>query len=156
MISNLTALALDELTPEHIAELNPAALMSLQKEVEDAQAAWKKRADRLQEGLHKKFNDRATEVRHAKDEDTGTVNLTDDGHFIKCELQKRVEWDQSVLATLRSRIAAAGQNPDIYMQPEYKIAEASYKTWPKDEQEEFKKARTVKTNKPKYTITAAK
>lgn len=156
MISNLTVVALDELTDENIAELTPTALESLQKEIDEQTALWKKRADKLQSGLHLKYSERATEARHAKGNDTGTVNLTDVDRIVKCELSKKVEWDQAALATLRARIAAAGQNPDVYMTTEYKIAEAAYATWPEDERAEFLKARTVKPQKPKYIIQPKK
>ena len=155
-ISNLTVVALDELDDAAIAELTPTALETLQKEIDEQSALWKKRNDKLQAGLHAKYNERATAERHKKGNDTGTINLTDVDRIVKCELSKKVEWDQEVLAAIRVRISNAGQNPDVYMTPEYKIAEAAYATWPADERAEFAKGRTVKPQKPKYTILPKK
>ncbi len=152
MRSNITAAIIDEITAEQLSETPARELMALQTEVDAAVTLWKTRLDKLQEGLDKKFGAEATKERHAGSRDTGTINLKDDGLSIKCELSKRVKWDQEVLATIRMRIAGSGQNPDIYMQPEYKIKEAAYSTWPPAERAEFDKARTVSTDKPKYTV----
>jgi hypothetical protein len=72
---------------------------------------------------------------------------------IACELQKKVEWDQPQLEALWDKIAAAGDNPAVYMQRELKIKEAAYTGWPDNIKSTFSPARTVKPQKPKFTIS---
>lgn len=152
MKSNRNVNILDEFTAEEIAELTSVELMVFQTEIDAAVALWKSRLEKLQEGFDKKFGEAATTLRHAGGKDTGSVTVIDDGLSVKCDLSKRVKWDQEVLSSIRQRIAAASQNPDIYMQTEYKIKEAAYYSWPPHERAEFDKARTVTADKPKYTV----
>lgn len=86
--------------------------------------------------------------------DTGTVTFDRDDRKIEAKREKGVNWDQQMLATLWSRIEAAGDSAAVYMtrEVEYKIKEAAYKDWPDDVRTEFDPARTVKPGATKFTF----
>jgi hypothetical protein len=150
---NISAGMLDELDLDAAAAMPAVDLMLIQGEIAAASALWKARNDALQAALDIKYRAQAGAARLAKGVDTGTVHLDDGELEIDCELRKKVEWDQPKLEALWSRIAAAADDPAVYMQRELKIGEAVYNSWPEKVSEAFKPARTVKPEKPKYTIT---
>lgn len=150
---NVSAVMLDELTGEQVAALSLADLRALQIEVDIATAIWKARLENLQAGLDKKYGEAAAALRLADGKDTGTVHIPEGGLDIACELQKKVEWDQSQLEGLWTKIAAAGDDPAVYMQRELKIKEATFTGWPEGVKAAFSPARTVKPQKPKYIIS---
>lgn len=150
--SNVNAAALEDFTDDQISELGNDVLLELQREIDREIDVWKKRLNKLQSGLHKKFGESATTLRTAAGKDTGTVHVNSDGVDITCAMQKRVEWDQEKLADEYRIIHAAGQNPLIYMTLEYKVPEAVYDNFPPEVRNRFFAARTVKPSTPKYTI----
>lgn len=150
--SNSGAIQLDELTDDQVSEFGNKELLELQREIDREADVWKRRLDKLQSGLDKKFGPLAVAKRNASGNDTGTVHVDSDGTDITCELQKRVEWDQEKLDAEYRLIHAAAQNPLLYMTIEYKIPEAVYNNFPPDVKARFLPARTVKPGKPKYTI----
>jgi hypothetical protein len=150
---NISAAMLDEMDLETAAAMSAGDLMLIQGEIAAAVALWKARSDALQASLDIKYKAQAGAARLAKGQDTGTVHLDDSGLEVDCELRKKVEWDQSKLEALWNRIASAGDDPAVYMQRELKIGEAVYNAWPDAVVAEFRPARTVKPEKPKYTIT---
>lgn len=72
-----------------------------------------------------------------KDEPFGVVTIGD----VKFTVAKKVEWDQSQLATLYKEI---GETAPEYMDTVYKVKEAAFKNWPSAIQDAFIPARTIK------------
>lgn len=151
--SNVTASMIDESSLDDIAGLKVVDQRALQIEIEKAEALWKARREALQAALDIKYGARATELRHGKGQDTGTVNIADDTLSVACELRKKVEWDQPQCEALWQRIAAAKDDPRVYMKLEYKISETAFNGWPANIKTAFEPARTVKPEKPKYIIS---
>lgn len=150
---NISAAMLDEMDIDAVSQMPIGDLSEIAKEIEIAAALWKARNDALQAALDTRYGERATALRLAEGKDTGTVHIDDSGLDITCELRKKVEWDQSKLETLSNRIAAAGDDPAVYMQIERKIKEATFSGWPEKVQAAFSPARTVKPERPKYVFS---
>lgn len=85
----------------------------------------------------------------AKPEPYGTVNTVEDGFKIAANVEKKVTWDQDILARLYESL----DKPDEYIKVEFSLSEAKYKAWPSDIQQRFIKARTVKPGNMKITLT---
>lgn len=151
--SNISAAAIDELTADQIAEMSIADLYAIQDEIGEAETLWGKRKEALRFALDKRIGEKAAAQRLAAGKDTGVVHITDGDLSIECSLSKRVKWDQKKLAELHARITAAGDDPTVYMQAEYKIAEKAYAPWSDAIKKAFDPARTVTTDKAKYTIS---
>ena len=78
----------------------------------------------------------------------GTHHKEIDGVKIKCVNQKKVEWDEKLLAQKYSDMVANNVDPSPYIKHEnvYKLLETSYKNWSEEWQEAFADARTEKSS----------
>ena len=69
------------------------------------------------------------------------------------DLAKRVEWDQTELATLVAAIRAEDGDPSEYVDTAYKVPERKYAAWPRHIRTAFERARTVKSGRPSFKLT---
>lgn len=83
-----------------------------------------------------------------KDEPFGTVRVGD----LKFDVKKTVIWDQDKLGAIHKDIVENGADPGEYMVTNYKVREAAFKNWPKDLQDAFIGARTVKAGAVKLIV----
>jgi len=135
-----------------IAALPAPLLALLQEEAEEASKAARHLADWLNGAIALRYGERAAAARRAEGKDTGTVRLDDGEVTVIADLTKRVDWDQSELATLIAAIRAEDGDPTEYVDTPYKVPERKYAAWPRHIRTAFERARTVKTGKPTYRL----
>ena len=87
---------------------------------------------------------------------TGTHHHQDNGFDIKVTIPKRVEWDQAALAGAVETIKGWGENPAEYVDTRITVQERRFDAWPSAVRDLFEPARTVKTGKPQFAVSAAK
>jgi len=71
-----------------------------------------------------------------------------DGFKVTTNIDKKVLWDNEKLM----RIYETLKNPDDYINVKMDVSESKYKAWPKELQDKFIDARTVKPGSMKITI----
>lgn len=130
-----------------IAALPASVLALLQDEAEDSVKAARFLADWLNGAISLRYGERAAAARLAEGKDTGTVRFDDGDCTIVADLPKKVEWDQSKLATLVSAIRAEDGDPTEYVDTVIRVPERKYAAWPRHIRTAFERARTVKTGK---------
>ena len=112
----------------------------------------KAHSDRLQAALHACFGAEAAFARRAEDKLTGTITLAVEGSKVRCDLPKKVEWDQRRLAEAVEMVRSWGEPVGDYVTIEYKVSETAYAAWPSSIRAVFEPARTVSAGKPTYKI----
>ncbi|MEI4196540.1 hypothetical protein [Roseovarius sp. E0-M6] len=140
------------LSPQEIAGLPVELLAVLQREIEERLKRDKAAKTRLDAALTVRYATRAAEERQAQAKDTGTVRFDDGDFTVVADLPKRVEWDQSRLASMVERIRAAEDDPSQYVDIAFKVPERKYAAWPDAIRQGFEPARTVKTGALKVEI----
>jgi len=143
---------LPDLTVQDIAQLPVELLAILQHEIDARLKRDKAAKARLDGALTFRYGDWAAEERQAAGKYTGTVRFDDGDFTVTADLPKRVEWDQSQLATMVERIRAAGDDPAQYVDIAFKVPERKYAAWPDAIRAGFEPARTVKTGTLKVEI----
>lgn len=83
-----------------------------------------------------------------KDDPFGTIYVGD----LKFNAPKSVIWDQEKLGAIHADIVQSGADPSQYMVTSYKVKESAFKNWPKDLQDAFIDARTVKAGAVKLVL----
>ena len=136
-----------------IAALPAAVLALLQQEAEESVKAARQLADWLNGAIALRYGDRAAAARRAEGKDTGTIRLDDDEVMVIADLTKRVDWDQSELATLVAAIRAEDGDPAEYVDTVFRVPERKYAAWPRHIRTAFERARTVKSGKPTYRLS---
>lgn len=86
----------------------------------------------------------------------GTAHRSDGEYDIKITLPKRVEWSQPELAKAIDTIKGWGEDPAEYVETTIKVQERKFDAWPSAIRDLFEPARTVKTGKPKFEVSASK
>ena len=135
-----------------IAALPGDQLALLKQDADERLRAAKNLSDWLDGAIALKYGDQAQDARRVEGKDTGTVRLQDGAVTVVCDLPKRVDWDQAMLASLVERIRADGADPAEYVDIAFSVPERKYTAWPKDIRQEFESARTVRTGKPKFRL----
>jgi len=136
-----------------IAALPAPLLALLQEEAEEASKAARHLADWLNGAIALRYGERAAAARRTEGKDTGTVRLDDGEVTVVSDLAKRVEWDQTELATLVAAIRAEDRDPSEYVDTAYKVPERKYAAWPRHIRTAFERARTVKSGRPSFKLT---
>jgi len=122
---------------------------------EDARAgldAANRMRDWIEGTIALRYQQRAVGARAAAGKDTGTVRFQDGAVEIVVDLPKKVEWDQTRLATLSEQIRTGGEDPGEYVEVSFKVSERAYAAWPERIRLAFEPARTVRTGKPTYRL----
>ena len=135
-----------------IAELPAPMFALLQDEAEEAVKAARHLADWLNGAIALRYGDRAAAARRAEGKDTGTIRLDDGEVTVIADLTKRVDWDQSELATLIAAIRAEDGDPAEYVDTVFRVPERKYAAWPRHIRTAFERARTVKTGRPTFRL----
>ena len=135
-----------------IALLPVDLLAAMQREIDAAAKQMKAVTARFNTALEVRFATRAAEVRSASGKDTGTVRFDEGDFTIVADLPKRVDWDQTRLATLAEQIRTGGEDPGEYVEISFKVPERAYVAWPEAIRQGFEPARTVKTGTLKIDL----
>jgi len=145
-MNRIEATAIDSMDESELAEENGDTLYHFQIRVNDEIALWRKRKEKLDDALRRKYSHRSRAERN--EGDSGTVHFSDTSVMVRAEARKTVYWDQKVLSNIRKNIADSGDDPMawIVIKEELRIPEASWNRWGRDswQQKTFIDARTVK------------
>jgi hypothetical protein len=148
MASNYSLAAIDEMNPDQIADLGPDVLADLCEQLVAGAAQLQVRSDKIQAGLDARYGGALVVERDKAKKDFGSVQVEDGEWQVKQTLKKAVVWDQAGLTKLAASIAAAGDDPKVFITEEtkttLKVSETSYESWPDDIKAAFQPYRTVK------------
>jgi hypothetical protein len=136
-----------------IAALPAPMLALLQDEADEAAKSARTLADWLNGVVALRYADRAAAARRAEGKDTGTIRFDDGEVTVIADLNKKVDWDQTELATLVAAIRAEDGDPAEYVDTVFRVPERKYAAWPRHIRTAFERARTVKTGRPTYRLT---
>lgn len=135
-----------------VAALPSDVLFQLKNDAADLLSAAKAIVEQIDRALELKYASEAQSQRLAAGKDTGVVHISDGAVRVTADLPKKVEWDQSKLAEIVSRIAAAGDNPAEYVEISYRVSESKFSAWPQMLRDQFAPARTLKIGKPGFRL----
>jgi hypothetical protein len=135
-----------------VASLPADQLALLQDEAEEVLRATKASKTRIDDALMAKYADAAAALRRAAGKDTGIVRIQDGPVTVVADLSKRVDWDQTTLASLVEQIKTDGDDPTEYVDIAFKVSERKYNSWPNHVQAAFQDARTVRTGKESFKL----
>lgn len=144
---------LTELSVAQLAALPAAQLAEVQHNLEQLQDWTKQAKAKLDAALVRRFSDLERAARAESGKDFGTVHFSDGPLRITADQPKRVSWDQSQLAAIAQRIAAAGERVEDYLDVEFSVSESRFNNWPVALRSQFGAARTVKPGKPSFRLT---
>ncbi|ABK45153.1 hypothetical protein Mmc1_2657 [Magnetococcus marinus MC-1] len=136
-----------------LAELSPEQLANLQQQAAKAVESAKLTKEFLEGVISRRYADKADLLRKEAGKDFGTVRFIDGDVQVTAELPKRPHWDQKRLSDLFDRIRKAGEDPQEYMDVDYKVPESKFKAWPSQIRSAFEGARTVKAGKPTFKLS---
>ena len=145
--------ALRQMPVSDIIALPAEHLALLQTDAREALDAAKRMQDWIEAAIALRYEQCAVGARAAAGKDTGTVRFQDGAVEIVVDLPKKVEWDQTRLATLSEQIRTGGEDPSEYVEVSFKVSERAYAAWPERIRAAFEPARTVRTGKPAYRLT---
>jgi len=144
---------LDELTKMDLQQVAALPLMHLAmlfEDVAELEAAVKTHKGRLEDAMALRFAEKAATERKAKNKDTGSVTIKEDGFSITCDLPKTVTWDETGLAMVETTLAGMGEPAGEYVKIKRTVSESGYNNWPSSLKALFLPFRTVGTGKPTY------
>jgi hypothetical protein len=139
-----------------VSKLEPIQLFNLLTEVQGYLEKYKKLKDWLQGAIALKYQEKIRAKRIRLGKDSGVVSLEDEKITVRCDLPKRVEWDQEKLFQISLRLMSEGRDIDEYIGIEYKVLEHKYKGWDELTKAMFDEARTVVVGKPEYSLSLNK
>jgi len=154
-MTELTVLP-DRLTALSVADLAalPATqLVEIVRNLDELLGWHKQQRAKVDAALDRSYAERIQSVRADAGKDFGTVHIDDGGIRITVDLPKRVSWDQTKLAAIAQRIAAAGEKVEDFIDVDYAVSESRFNNWPPTLREQFASARTVKPGKPTFRLT---
>ncbi len=135
-----------------VIDLPAEHLALLQEEARSRLDIAKRALDWIEGAIAMRYEQRAIGARAAAGKDTGTVRFQDGNVEVTADLPKRVEWDQSRLTALTEQIRAGGEDPDVFVEVSFKVAERAYAAWPDRIRAAFEPARTVRTGRATYRL----
>ena len=135
-----------------VAALPADQLALLQDEADEALRIAKASKVRIDDALVTKYADETAVLRRAAGKDTGAVRVQDGPVTVVADLSKRVDWDQTTLASLVERIKSDGDDPTEYVDIAFKVSERKYNAWPNHIKAAFQDARTVRTGKESFKL----
>ena len=143
---------LERLSIGEIADMPAALLLALQDEAAAESARVKRLKDRFEAALAQRYGAATEAERSGQGKTSGTVRIEDAGVVVIADLPKKVSWDQERLAAMASRMRAAGDNPEDYLEIAYRVPERRFSAWPEVLREGFADARHETTAKPTYRL----
>lgn len=144
----LTALSVADL-----AALPTTQLAEIVRNLDDLLTWHKQQRAKVDAALDQSYAERIHKVRADAGKDFGTVHIDDGAVRVTVDVPKRVSWDQTKLAAIAQRIAAAGDRVEDYIDIEFSIPESRFNALPPAWRDQFASARTVKPGKPTFRLT---
>ncbi len=146
----LTALSVADL-----AALPAPQLAEIVRNLDDLLTWHKQQRAKVDAALDQSYAERIQKVRADAGKDFGTVHIDDGAVRVTVDVPKRVSWDQTKLAAIAQRIAAAGEKVEDFIDVDYAVSESRFNNWPPSLREQFASARTVKPGKPTFRLTTS-
>lgn len=146
---------LAELSVAQLAALSPQQKILLARQLDQAGEWLKQVRARFDTALEQTYGDRIRTARAEAGKDFGVVHVVDTHVRLSVDVSKRVSWDQTQLAVVAKRIAAAGEPVEEFIDVAYSISESRFLNWPSTLRTQFESARAVKPGKPTYRLSAA-
>lgn len=144
---------LTSLSVADLAALPPTQLGEIVHHLDELLTWHKQQRAKVDAALDSVYAERLQRVRADAGKDFGTVHIDDGEVRVSVDVPKRVAWDQSKLATIAQRIAAAGEKVEDFISVDYAVSESRFNNWPPALREQFATARTVKPGKPTFRLT---
>ena len=144
----LTALSVADL-----AALPTTQLAEIVRNLDDLLTWHKQQRAKVDAALDQSYAERIQKVRADAGKDFGTVHIDDGAVRVTVDVPKRVSWDQTKLAAIAQRLAAAGDRVEDYIDIEFSIPESRFNALPPAWRDQFASARTVKPGKPTFRLT---
>jgi len=124
----------------------------LQDDLAEAKANFQRQTAALQRLFDTRYADTAEGER---ENETGVVYITEGDWTIRCEVRKRVDWNQDALNAILDEIERNGENAEDYATFKAFVPENNFKRWPKPIREKFEPARRVIGSSPSYSMRRA-
>jgi hypothetical protein len=144
----LTALSVADL-----AALPTTQLAEIVRNLDDLLTWHKQQRAKVDAALDQSYAERIQKVRADAGKDFGTVHIDDGAVRVTVDVPKRVSWDQTKLAAIAQRIAAAGDKVEDYIDIEFSIPESRFNALPPAWRDQFAPARTVKPGKQSFKLS---
>lgn len=136
---------MNKVLSNHVSIEDIAVLLNESEQLENEAKLKKVKATALLQSYH---GSEFETLLKAKPEPFGVVNVMDGDFKVYATVDKKVTWDQDILAKLYESF----DKPDEYIKVSFEVSEAKYKAWPSNIKERFIKARTVKPGNMKITL----
>ncbi|RQS20682.1 hypothetical protein [Burkholderia sp. Bp8998] len=153
-MSDMTILPADlmAMSVAQIAALPAAQKAAIHRNLIDASEWIKATRTKFDAALDAAYGEQARNALRDSGRDYGTTHVSDGPLRITFELPRRVSWDQQRLSEMASRLTAAGERIEDYLDVEFSIAESRFNNWPPALREQFSPARTTKPGKPAFRL----
>lgn len=145
---------LSALSVADLAALPATQMAEIVRNLDELLAWHKQQRAKVDAALDQSYAERIQRARADAGKDFGTVHIEDAGIRVSVDVPKRVSWDQTKLAAIAQRIAAAGEKVEDFLDVDYAVSESRFNNWPPALREQFAGARTVKPGKPTFRLTA--
>lgn len=156
MSNRCTLEQLRGMTVEQACALPVDQIAALLEDVTDLKADAKRLDDLLHMTMLHRFGPEADALRKEQGKDTGTVTVLSGDFAIKCDLPKKIEWDDDALADAEAKLRDMGENPTEYIVVKRAVKESAYNGWPSSLRSMFEPARTVSAGKPTFKVERAR
>jgi hypothetical protein len=144
----LTALSVADL-----AALPATQLAEIVRNLDELLTWHKQQRAKVDAALDRCYAERIQQARADAGKDFGKVHIDDGGIRVTVDVPKRVSWDQTKLAAIAQRIAAAGEQVEDFIDLDYSVSESRFNNWPPTLREQFAAARTIKPGKPTFSLS---
>jgi hypothetical protein len=128
----------------------------LWQEHDAAEKVAKKAKARIQEILHKRFEEMANSCYAEKGQQTGKVSWGVGSYKVAQNRKKTVTLKKDKTDAVIASMERMGLNPDDYIKVSYSTNEKEFKKWPREIQNLFEDARVINIAKPVYSLEEIK
>ncbi len=109
--------------------------------------------DWLEAAIAHKYVYKATSIRTELEQDFGFVQFEDGRVKVTSEVHKAVTWDQKKLSAIAQTILEQGEQPESFMEVNYKVPDDRFDQWPEVIQNAFRPALSIKPGTPTYQLS---
>jgi hypothetical protein len=155
MSNRITIAQMEQMPIREIARL-PVEQLSLLVEDVAEQKQQVKLWDWLNGALALRYSEQSKAARTEAGKDSGTVRLSDGPFEVVANLPKKPKWSAPKLREAVATVKGWGEDPEEYVDVEYKVPEAKYKAWPSAIRDVFAPARTLETGKETFKFQPKK
>lgn len=156
MSNRITISEMEKMPIRAIADLPVEQLSMLAEDIAEQKAQVKLWEEWLNGALTLRYADQTKAARAAGGKDSGTVRLDDGMYEVVANLPKKPKWSAAELRKAVATVKSWGEDPEEYVDVEFKVPEAKYKAWPSTIRDVFAPARTLEVGKETYKFQPKK